>query len=86
MNTAVIQRWRDSNKLTWHHYQDMQTMQLVKQNAHDLSKHTGGQSYAASVTQELIVRGLMTDKRQGLDSDLIRQARELGLIPADYLW
>jgi hypothetical protein len=29
-------------------------------------------------------KGIMTDKRQGLDADLIRNARELGIIPADF--
>ena len=86
VNAAAIERWRNSQKLTWHHHQDMQNMQLVKDDVHSFAKHQGGQSYAASVTQELMERGIMTGKRQGLDANLIHQARELGIIPAEFVW
>jgi hypothetical protein len=46
--------------------------------------HTGGASYARYVTEELMKKGIMTDKRQGLTPELIQKARELGIIPPGY--
>jgi RHS repeat-associated protein len=84
INGEVIKTWMEENQLTWHHHQDMQTMQLVEKSIHEAAKHTGGQAYAQAVTKELIKRGFMTDKRAGLTPELIRKARELGIIPADF--
>jgi hypothetical protein len=44
-------------------------------------KHTGGAAYARHVTEELMKRRIMEDKREGLTPELIERARELGIIP-----
>lgn len=85
VNGAVIERWMKERQLVWHHFQDMQTMQLVQHPIHYAARHTGGQAFAQSVTRELIKRNIMDSKRAGLTPELIMKARELGIIPADFL-
>jgi hypothetical protein len=86
VNVSAIAEWRKQKKLTWHHHQDMQTMQLVETSVHAQAKHTGGASYASDVLEELKKRGTITNVEEGLTPDLIQTARELGIIPTDYLW
>ncbi|MPR35904.1 HNH endonuclease [Salmonirosea aquatica] len=35
-------RYRDENKITWHHVEDTKTMVLIPTDIHDQVKHTGG--------------------------------------------
>lgn len=39
-----VEKLRDEQKLTWHHHEDMTTMQLVPKDINNLVPHTGGAS------------------------------------------
>jgi hypothetical protein len=41
---ARVAEYRDANDLTWHHHQDMATMQLVPTDLHNNVPHSGGAS------------------------------------------
>jgi hypothetical protein len=84
VNLSAMKDWRSEKAYTWHHHQDMQTMQLVERPIHspDVSPHTGGASYAKSVLAELEKRG--EDVSNGLVPELIQRAKNLGIIPLDF--
>lgn len=39
---GIDETYRQLNKLTWHHVEDMRTMILIKSDIHSEVKHTGG--------------------------------------------
>lgn len=86
VNLAVMKKWRSESKKTWHHHQNMQTMQLVDAPVHGgmVSPHTGGRSYADSVLRELKKRNIIMDVNEGLSPELIQRAKELGIIPQGF--
>lgn len=43
-NGAAAARFRDANRLTWHHHQDGRTMQLIPMGLHGNVPHSGGVS------------------------------------------
>ena len=45
-NQRKAQKYREDNKLTWHHHQDRVRMQLVPYNLHNYIPHAGGASLA----------------------------------------
>jgi DNase/tRNase domain of colicin-like bacteriocin len=44
-DTARVAKLRTDNNLTWHHHEDMTTMQLVPKNLNNEIPHTGGVSF-----------------------------------------
>jgi len=80
----------ETNHWTWHHSEDMQTMQLVRQDVHNVAKggvaHTGGASYAQGTLRKLKDLGLITEQemKAGLTPALIDNAKQNGIIPAGF--
>jgi len=43
-NAAASERFRRNNRLTWHHHEDGETMQLIPEDLHGNITHSGGAS------------------------------------------
>jgi hypothetical protein len=43
-NQTAVKNWRKKEGLTWHHHEDMTTMQLIHQDLNDFVAHFGGRS------------------------------------------
>jgi filamentous hemagglutinin len=47
-NATAARSYREKNRLTWHHNEDGETMQLVPRDLHENVPHVGGASAARS--------------------------------------
>jgi hypothetical protein len=85
-----MNKWLSNTDRTWHHKEDMQTMQLVPKDVHNVARgglsHTGGASYAQGTLKKLKDLGLVTEQqmKDGLTPALIDTAKQNGIIPSTF--